>query len=104
MKDYLKQTKGHLRNDIRENWEVNKCKYMLCHNNHAERPFAVLRAYKHLYPSLSRGNLAKLSQSLVNGTHRPAGNGLVAGIALTADPRLRSCVGILCSVRQKKVG
>jgi hypothetical protein len=77
--------------------------FMECHNNHAERPFAVLRAYKHLYPSLSRANLAKLSQSLVNGTHRPAGNGLVAGIALTAGPRLRSCIGQLCSVRRKKV-
>jgi hypothetical protein len=103
MKDYLKQTNGHLRNDVREDWEVNACKAMLCHNNHAERPFAVLRAYKNLYPSLSRGNLAKLSQSLVNGTHRPAGNGMVAGIALTADPRLRCCIGKLCSVRRKKV-
>jgi hypothetical protein len=63
----------------------------------------MLRAYKHLYPSLSRGNLSKLLQSLVNGTHRPATNGLVAGIALTADPRLRLCIAELRSVRQKKV-
>jgi hypothetical protein len=103
MKHYLKQTNGHLRNEVREDWEVNACKAMLCHNNHAERPFAVLRAYKHLYPSLSRENLAKLSQSLVNGTHRPAENGSVGGIALTADPKLRSCIGKLCSVRRKKV-
>ena len=94
---------GTYANDAREDWEVNACKAMLSHNNHAERPFAMLRAYKHLYPSLSRGNLSKLSQSLVNGTHRPATNGLVAGIALTADPRLRLCIAALCSVRQKKV-
>ncbi len=103
MKDYLKQTNGVLRTDVRAAWEVEACRNMLCHNNHAERPFAVLRQYKHLYPSLLKGNLSKLSQSLVNGTHRPAGNGMVAGVALTADPRLRTTVGILCSVRRKKV-
>jgi hypothetical protein len=43
MKDYLKQTGGHLRTEQREEWEINKCKAMLCHNNHAKRPFAVLR-------------------------------------------------------------
>ena len=72
---------------------------MVCHNNAAERPFAVLRQYKRLYPSLSLDNLSKLSNSLVNGTHRPAVNGVAAGCALTAAPRLRECVGKLCSVR-----
>jgi hypothetical protein len=28
---------------------------------------------------------------------------MVAGVALTADPRLRTTVGLLCSVRRKKV-
>jgi hypothetical protein len=103
MKDYLKQTRGHLRTEEREEWEIKKCKAMLCHNNHAERPFAVLRQYNRLYPSLSLPNLSKLSQSLVNGTHRPGVKGVEAGIALTADPRLRTIIGVLCSVRQKKV-
>ena len=103
MKDYLKQTNGVLRTDVRAAWEVEACRNMLCHNNHAERPFAVLRQYKHLYTSLSKGSLSKLSQSLVNETHRPAGNGMVAGVALTADPRLRTTVGLLCSVRRKKL-
>ena len=42
MKDYLKQTNGTLRTGAREEWELAKCKDMLCHNNGAERPFAVL--------------------------------------------------------------
>jgi hypothetical protein len=50
MKDYLKQTNGKLRNDVREHWELRACQSMLCHNNHAERPFAVLRQYKNIYP------------------------------------------------------
>jgi hypothetical protein len=103
MKDYLMQTQGHLQTDLRAAWEVKACRNMLCHNNHAERPFAVLRQYKHLYPSLSRDNLSKLSQSMVNATHRPGGNGLIAGVALTADPRLWMAIGLLCSVRRKKV-
>jgi hypothetical protein len=99
MQDYLKQTNGKLQSANRDAWELEKCKHMVCHNNAAERPFAVLRQYKRLYPSLSRDNLSKLSNSLVNGTHRPAVNGVAAGCALTADPRLRDCVGKLCSVR-----
>ena len=103
MKDYLKQTKGRLRTEVREEWELKTCRAMLCHNNAAERPFAVLRQYKRLYPSISIQNLAKLTHSLVNGTHRPGSPEWKAGIALTADPRLRNAIGKLCSVKRKKV-
>ena len=88
---------------------------MVCHNNHAERPFAVLKAYAKLYPSLSLSNLAHLVHSLVNGTHRCAeifgtrkkGEGVCArlpGIALTAHPEVKAAVNTLCSVRRKTVG
>jgi hypothetical protein len=103
MKNYLRQTNGSLQTGNREQWEQDKCKYMLSHNNGAERPFAILRVYKHLYPSLTLENLGKLSQSIVNGTHRPKHNRLAAGIALTADLRLRQCITQLCSVRRLKV-
>ncbi len=103
MKDYLKQTRGRLRTEVREEWELKMCRAMLCQNNTAERPFAVLRQYKRLYPSLSIENLAKLTHSLVNVTHRPGSTEWKAGIALTADPRLRNTIGKLCSVKQKTV-
>jgi hypothetical protein len=88
---------------------------MLCHNNHAERPFAVLRAFAKMYPALSLRNLAWLCHSLVNGTHRPArtfgtdkdkhGNNLhVAGIAVTAHKNLKRAVNAVCSVRREKIG
>jgi hypothetical protein len=77
---------------------------MLCHNNNAERPFAVLRSYKRLYPSILLRNLSKLSQTLVSGSHLPLDKGQLAGVALTADPRLRACIGSLCGVRKVKVG
>ena len=104
MKDYLKQTKGRLRTDVREEWELIMCRAMLCHNNAAERPFAVLRQYKRLYPSLSIENLAKLTHSLVNGSHRPGSSEFKAGIALTSDPRLRKAIVNLCSVKRKTAG
>jgi hypothetical protein len=104
MKDYLKQTKGRLRTDVREEWELKMCRAMLCHNNAAERPFAVLRQYKRLYPSLSIENLAKLTHSLVNGSHRPGSSEFKAGIALTSDPRLRKAIVNLCSVKRKTAG
>jgi hypothetical protein len=115
MKDYIKQTEDKLSNGKRASWELDAVKGMLCHNNHAERPFAVLRAFAKMYPALSLRNLAWLCHSLVNGTHRPArtfgtdkdkhGNNLhVAGIAVTAHKNLKRAVNVVCSVRRKKVG
>jgi hypothetical protein len=115
MKDYIKQTDGKLSNEKRTTWELEAVKGMLCHNNHAERPFAVLRAFAKMYPALSLRNLSWLCHSLVNGTHRPAriygtekdkhGNNLhEAGIAVTAHPNLKIAVNAVCSVRRKKVG
>ena len=100
MGDYLSQTDGHLSNDKREDWEIEAVKGMMSHNNFAERPFAVLKAFAKMYPALSLRNLAWLSHSLVNGTHRPSrtfgkfkdrdGNhNRDAGIALTAHPALK---------------
>jgi hypothetical protein len=62
MKDYLKQTNGDYQWEGRATWEVEAATKMLCHNNAAERPFAVLRQYKRMYPSLPLGNLCKLIQ------------------------------------------
>ena len=115
MHDYLRQTDGKWSNGKRETWELDAVKDMLSHNNHAERPFAVLRAFAKMYPALSLRNLAWLAHSLVNGTHRPAriygthkdkhGNNLhEAGIAVTAHPNLKRAVNAVCSVRRRKVG
>ncbi len=115
MGNYLKQTDGELRNDKMEPWELEATKGMLAHNNHAERPFAVLRAVWKMYPSLSLKNLGWLSHSLANGTHRPAQTYGVArdaegnhcpkpGIAITAAPQVKHAVSVVCSVRRKTIG
>ena len=66
MKNYIRQTDGKLANDKREAWEIKAVNKMVCHNNHAERPFAVLKALAQMYPSLSLRNLSRLVHSLVN--------------------------------------
>jgi hypothetical protein len=115
LKDYLRQTNGVLRNDRREDWEKDAVAKMVCHNNFAERPFAVVKAFWRMYPSLSLHNLSWLGNSMVNGTHRCAEvfgphNALapvttrLAGIALTAHPELKRAVNVLCSVRRKTKG
>ncbi len=81
-----------------------RCNEMLCHNNNAERPFAVLRQYQRMYPAISLKNLSWLSNSLVNGTHSPADNGCAAGIVITAHPILQIAISCLCSVRRSSLG
>jgi hypothetical protein len=88
----------------RASWELEAASTMLCHNNVAERPFAVLRQYKRMYPSFYIRNLAKLVYSIVSGTHRPAVDGCLPGIALTCDATLRRCVSTLYQVRNKTIG
>ncbi len=53
MHRYLSQTNDDLANDKREPWEEKAVEGMMCHNNNAERPFAVLKQYKRMYPSIS---------------------------------------------------
>jgi hypothetical protein len=101
--------------NAKQAWEIKAVSKMVCHNNHAERPFAVLKALAQLYPSLSLRNLSRLVHSLVNGTHRcadifgkiSATKGLchrLPGIAITAHPEIKAAVNKLCSVRRKTPG
>ena len=72
MKNYLRQTDGPLRNDLRQPWENEAVKHMVSHNNNAERPFGVVKEFWDIYPSLSLQNLSWLSHSISNGKHRCA--------------------------------
>ncbi len=115
MKHYITQTGGVLSNEKRKDWEIKAVRHMVAHNNYAERPFAVVKVFARMYPSLSLRNLSHLTHSLVNGTHWcgdtfgrrnkavPVTTRL-AGIALTAHLQLKTAVNTLCSVRRKSLG
>jgi hypothetical protein len=108
MGHYLEATHGEKRNSNLTEWEVEVASKLICTNNPAERPFAVVKAFHHLYPTMTLLSLRGQSQALLNGTHRPADTvgkkNRKAGLALTADPKLRRTITELCSVRKRKPG
>ncbi len=89
MGDYLEATGGYLANSTKSEWEKDVASRMLSTNNVAEGPFAVIRAFLHMYPSLKLKTVVGLSVAMVNGTHRSYGakQDTVAGIALAAPER-----------------
>jgi hypothetical protein len=108
-------TSGDLRNDLKEEWEVEEVAKLLATNNAAERPFAVAKAYLDIYGRMKLCNLAQFSLAMCNDSHRVAGpngkqkrteyqRGAEAGVAITADPRLKHVVTQLCTVRRAKYG
>ena len=70
---YLKSTGGIYRNELREEWELEAIGKLLSHNNPAERPFAIVKAYLQVFPTMRLATLANFSLSMTNGSHRPAG-------------------------------
>lgn len=132
MGNYLAATGGLLSNKNKSPWEKAIAARMSCTNNSAEGPFATVRAFLQMYPSLKLRTVASLSAAIVNGTHRPAhkvllhplplysevdflslsfyprfkvGNRMVAaGMAVAGSPELKSAVTILCCVRTKSQG
>ena len=112
---YLKATDGMFRNELRDDWQLEKVSALLCTNNPAERPFAVAKAYLNIYQSLSLRTLASFSLSMCNGSHRPAEsqgkqertrNKAVrqCGTALTAPTELQQVITRLCSVKRVNIG
>ena len=100
---------------MKQDWEKEAVAKLLATNNAAERPFAVVKAYLHVYGSMKLSNLAKFSLSMCNGSHCLAGpKGKQertkiraveeAGVGMTANDRLKAVVSTLCSVRRAKYG
>ena len=115
MGKYLKATDGVFRNDLRDDWELQKVSQLLCTNNAAERPFGVAKAYMKIYQTLSLRTLAAFSLGMCNGSHRPAeSKGKQArtsnkacrsnGNAFNAGRELREAITTLCSVKRVNVG
>ncbi len=84
---------------------------MLSHNNAAERPFAVVKAYLDVFLNMKLSTLANYSLAMTNGSHRPAGTlgktqktknrvRIPPGIAVTSPQRLKLAVTKVCGVRR----
>ena len=73
MGDYLQGLGGALANNQKTQLEKDVASRMVCTNNLAEGPFATVRAFLHMYPSMTLKTVAGLSGAMVNGTHRAWG-------------------------------
>ncbi len=73
MGNYLEATIGALGNKNKSAWQIEVAARLLCTNNAAESPFATVRAFLHMYPSLKLRTVAGLSAAMINGTHRSIG-------------------------------
>jgi hypothetical protein len=69
MGDYLEATGGRLRNNNKTPWEQEIAAKMICTNNPAEGPFATVKAFLNMYPSLKLRTVASLSAAICNETH-----------------------------------
>jgi hypothetical protein len=91
MGKYLEATAGCLANKHKSAWEKHIAARMICTNNAAEGPFATVRAFLHIYPSLKLRTVATLSAAIVNGTHHPAHK---VSLTLTPTQTLAQVVSI----------
>ena len=115
MSNYLEKTGGDMAASKLEPWMKELAADLICHNNHAERPFAIAKYLDHIFQSMSLKNLAGLSLAKCNGTfalppQKPktkkaaAKKEQAAGAATTAPPALKAAVSRTCSVRRTKDG
>ena len=66
MADYLESTDGKWALSKMSDHDIERAKDLKAHSNHAERPFAVMKALKHLCPSVRLCHLSALSLARVN--------------------------------------
>ena len=115
MGKYLQSTGGIYRNELREEWELEKVSQLLSQNNAAERPFGIVKAYLDVYKTMKLSTLTNFSLALTNGSHKPAGTigktmktklrvPKPAGIALTSPDRLKLAITKLCGTRLVQTG
>jgi hypothetical protein len=96
-------------------WRVEQDWDMCSHNNAAERPLAVVKALKRLFPSMKFSCLSALSLAKVNGTYvveetggkHAKTKGIVrsfSGKATIADLIFQRAMSKLCCVRSSSLG
>jgi hypothetical protein len=115
MSDCLEDTNGDKAFSKTPEWRAKQDWDIHSHNNAAERPFAVIKALKRLFPSTKLSYLPALSLAKVNGTYAVEETGgkhaktkdivrSFSGKATIADPILQRVMSKLCCVRSTSLG
>ena len=104
--DYLEEHDGKFANSKLSEKAVERTAPLVCHNNHAERPFAVIKSMAKLYPSMRLDALTHLARARLNGTFKVVGKGPTAlfGACVLAPPEVQKVMSELCSVRSCSLG
>ena len=98
MADYLEATDGRYKESRLEEWEKSRANGLLCHNNPAERPFAIMKWLQKQYPSMNISSLSHVANAIVNGTYNEG------GAAATVHEDLKQALRKLCCVRDSSLG
>ena len=107
MGDYLEVTDGKFATSKLSEEDQRRKSELRNENNEAERGFAVIKAYKRLYPTMSLHNITAISHATIQGTYQmpfEVEEGQDGGALYDADPRLREAVSECCSVRLASAG
>jgi hypothetical protein len=112
MGDYLEATSGCHAQSKLEPWMIGRAVRLLSHSNPAERPFAVMKLFDHVFAVMASSNLSNLSHARINGTFTlaPPKSKTLKGAskagqkpavaAILADPRLQQGVSKVPGVRK----
>jgi hypothetical protein len=95
---YLESTNGAKAKSKLADWEHRDAKHLLSHNNHAERPFAVVKELMKRFPPLKLSYASAIASAKVNGTFDEG------GAADISDALLQTIVNKLCSIRKDTPG
>jgi hypothetical protein len=98
MSDYLEATEGKQARSKLPEWAVEESKPLHCHNNNAERPFGVMKAFQKQHPSMSVSVLGAMTHAGMSGVFKDG------GAFTSSDLRLQKSVGDLCCIHAKKPG
>jgi len=98
MGDYLEATNGKFARSKLPEYVVEDSHDLYNHNNNAERPFAVMKAFQKQYPSMSVSMLGAMTHARMSGVFKDGG-------AFTAsDPRLQKSISDLCCIHTNNPG
>ena len=73
MGNYLETADGKDKESGFEEWEKDRVNGVLCHNNAAERPFAVMKWLHRTYLSMTIFSLPHVAHAIINGTFTEGG-------------------------------
>ena len=98
MGKYLERTNGDKALSKLSDWEVQDSKKLLSHNNHAERPFATVKAIHKNFPSMKLSMMSAVAHAKSCGTFNEGGS------YIDSCPFLKKAVDKLCCIRKYSLG